>query len=174
MSRPSSSRSTAAIRTQVAQFKTDAARMPAPFSSMLLQSANAFEDNIADDTYRQIRDEFQKSVYGPCQSLASSRYPMDRNARTEIGLADFGRLFGGNGYFDGFFKKYLETYADTSQRDWKWRQDNPVAKLMSAETIRQFQRAARIRDAFFPTNGNVPQISLSITPPVLPDVGLPS
>jgi type VI secretion system protein ImpL len=163
---------TAAIRAQVAQFKTDAVRMPAPFNTMLLQSANAFENTIADDTYRQIRDDFQKSVYGPCQSLASNRYPMDHAARAEIGLADFGRLFGGNGYFDGFFKKYLETYADTSQRDWKWRQDNPVAKLMSVETIRQFQRAARIKDAFFPTNGNVPLISLSITPPVLPDVGL--
>ncbi len=163
---------TGAIRGQVAQFKTDAVRMPSPFNTMLLQSANAFENTIADDTYRQIRDEFQKSVYGPCQSLASNRYPMDHGAKAEIGLADFGRLFGGNGYFDGFFKKYLDTYADTSQRDWKWRQENPVAKLMSVETLRQFQRAARIRDAFFPTNGNVPQISLNITPPVLAEGGL--
>ena len=163
---------TSAIRSQVAQFKTDATRMPSPFSTMLLQSANAFENTIADDTYRQIRDEFQKSIYGPCQSLASNRYPLDHGARGEIGLADFGRLFGGNGYFDSFFKKYLETYADTSQREWKWRQENPVAKLMSAETLRQFQRASRIKDAFFPTNGNVPSISLNITPPVLPDTGL--
>jgi type VI secretion system protein ImpL len=163
---------TSAIRSQVAQFKTDATRMPSPFSTMLLQSANAFENTIADDTYRQIRDEFQKSIYGPCQSLASNRYPLDHGARGEIGLADFGRLFGGNGYFDSFFKKYLETYADTSQREWKWRQENPVAKLMSAETLRQFQRASRIKDAFFPTNGNVPSISLNITPPVLPDMGL--
>jgi type VI secretion system protein ImpL len=163
---------TTAIRSQVAQFKTDAVRMPSPFNTMLLQSANAFENTIADDTYRQIRDEFQKSVYGPCQGLASGRYPMDRSARNEIGLADFGRLFGGSGYFDSFFKKYLETYADTSQREWKWRQENPVAKLMSVETLRQFQRASRIKDAFFPTNGNVPSISLNITPPVLADTGL--
>lgn len=163
---------TSAIRSQVAQFKTDAVRMPPPFNTMLLQAANGFENTIADDTYRQIRDEFQKAVYGPCQGLASNRYPMDHGAKAEIGLADFGRLFGGNGYFDGFFKKYLETYADTSQREWKWRQENPVAKLMSVETLRQFQRASRIKDAFFPTNGNVPQISLSITPPVLPDMGL--
>jgi type VI secretion system protein ImpL len=163
---------TSAIRSQVAQFKTDATRMPSPFNTMLLQSANAFENTIADDTYRQIRDEFQKSVYGPCQGLASNRYPMERTARAEIGLADFGRLFGGNGYFDGFFRKYLETYADTSQREWKWRQDNPVAKLMSVEALRQFQRASKIKDAFFPTDGNVPSISLSITPPVLPDMGL--
>jgi type VI secretion system protein ImpL len=164
--------STGAIRAQIAQFKADALRMPSPFNTMLLQAANAFENTVADDTYRQIRDEFQKSVFGPCQGLAAGRYPMDRASRGEIGLADFGRLFGGNGYFDSFFKKYLEAYADTSQRDWKWRQDNPVAKLMSVEAIRQFQRAARIKDAFFPTNGNVPVVSLNVTPPVLPDMGL--
>jgi type VI secretion system protein ImpL len=162
----------AGFRGQVAQFKTNASRMPTPFNTMLLQSANSFENTIADDTYRQIRDEFQKSVFGPCQSLTAGRYPLDRNARSEIGLADFGRLFGGNGYFDSFFKKHLEPYADTSQREWKWREENPVAKLMSAETLRQFQRAARIKDAFFPTNGNMPLINLTVTPPVLPDIGL--
>jgi type VI secretion system protein ImpL len=164
--------STSAFRGQVAQFKNDALRMPSPFNTMLLQAANSFENTIADDTYRQIRDEFQKSVFGPCQALASNRYPLDRGARAEIGFADFGRLFGGNGYFDGFFKKYLEPYADTSQREWKWRQDNPVGKMMSVDGLRQFQRAAQIKDAFFPTNGNVPSISLNVTPPVLPAIGL--
>jgi type VI secretion system protein ImpL len=164
--------STSAFRGQVAQFKNDALRMPSPFNTMLLQAANSFENTIADDTYRQIRDEFQKSVYGPCHALATNRYPLDHGARAEIGLADFGRLFGGGGYFDTFFKKYLEPYTDTSQRAWKWRQDNPVAKLMSVESLRQFQRAAQIKDAFFQTNGNIPSISLNVTPPVLPAIGL--
>jgi type VI secretion system protein ImpL len=163
---------TAALRGQVAQFKNDAQRMPNPFNSMLLQSANSFESTIANDTYRQIRDEFQKSVYGPCQSLAANRYPLDHGARVEIGLADFGRLFGGSGYFDDFFRKHLEPYADTSQREWRWRQDNPVAKLMSAATLREFQRAAQIKDAFFPTNGNFPMITLSVIPPMLAGTGL--
>jgi type VI secretion system protein ImpL len=164
--------STSAFRGQVAQFKNDALRMPSPFNTMLLQAANSFENTIADDTYRQIRDEFQKSVYGPCHALATNRYPIDHGARAEIGLADFGRLFGGGGYFDTFFKKYLEPYTDTSQRAWKWRQDNPVAKLMSVESLLQFQRAAQIKDAFFQTNGNIPSISLNVTPPVLPAIGL--
>jgi len=163
---------TAALRGQVARFKSDAQRMPNPFNSMLLQSANSFESTIASDTYRQIRDEFQNFVSRPCQDLASNRYPLDRNARTEVGLADFGRLFGGNGYFDGFFRKYLQDYADTSQREWKWRQDNPVGKLMSPQTLREFQRAAQIKDAFFPTNGNIPMIALSVTPPMFAGTGL--
>src|SRR5215831_12994420 len=43
---------------------------------------------------------------------------------------------------------------------------------MSAETLRQFQRAAQIKDAFFPTNGNVPAVSLTVTPPVLLGTGV--
>jgi type VI secretion system protein ImpL len=111
-------------------------------------------------------------VYGPCQSLAFNRYPLERGARNEIGLADFGRLFGGGGYFDAFFKKYLERYADISKGEWKWREDNPVAKKMSPETLRQFQRAAQIKDAFFPTSGNIPSINLSVIPSRLPVAGL--
>src|SRR5205085_10521209 len=57
--------------------------------------------------------------------------------------------------------------ADTTKRDWSWRQDNPVARLMSPEALRQFQRASQIRDAFFATGGNLPGFSLSVTPPTL-------
>ena len=163
---------TSALRSQVAQFKNDAARMPVPFNKMLLTGANSFESTIASDTYRQIRDEFQNAVFGPCQKSVPNRYPFSRNAREEIPMLEFGKLFGGNGYFDNFFKKYLEPYADTSQREWRWRQDNPVARQMSAETLRQFQRAAQIRDAFFPNNGNVPFVTLNVTPPAFPGTAL--
>jgi type VI secretion system protein ImpL len=163
---------TSALRSQVAQFKNDALRMPSPFNSMLLQSANSFENAIAEDTYGQLRDAFQNEVYGPCRALTANRYPFVRSAAAEITPQDFGRLFGGNGYFDSFFKKNLEPYSDLSQREWKWRKDNPIAKRMSDDTLRQFQRAALIKDAFFPTNGNIPMVTLTVTPPVLAGTGL--
>jgi type VI secretion system protein ImpL len=94
---------------------------------MLLAAANSFESTIANDTYRQINEEFHKSVVTACQSLVPNRYPMERGARTELGLADFGRVFGGNGYFELFFKQYLEPYADTTQREWTHRTDAPAA-----------------------------------------------
>jgi type VI secretion system protein ImpL len=43
---------------------------------------------------------------------------------------------------------------------------------MSDETLRQFQRAARIRAAFFPGNGNTPIVTLNVTPPMLAGTGL--
>src|SRR5215471_9644372 len=144
--------------------------MPDPFKNMLLQAENSFESTIANDTLSQLRNDYGNTVYGPCRSLTANRYPFARGAQAEIGLQQFGSLFGGNGYYDRFFDK-VKTYADTSQRDWKWRQDNPVAKQMSPESIRQFQNAAKIKEAFFPTNGNTPMITLTVTPPILAGTG---
>src|SRR6266849_4395127 len=53
-----------------------------------------------------------------------------------------------------------------------WRKENSVAKDMTDDTLRYFQRAAQIKDAFFPTNGNTPIITLTVTPPMLAGTGL--
>jgi type VI secretion system protein ImpL len=160
-----------ALRSEVAQFKNDAQRMPSPFSRMLLRSADSFEDTIADDTYRQLSEALQNQVYGSCRSLTANRYPFVRGGQNEISKEDFGRLFGGNGAFDSFFRK-LEPYADISRREWTWRKDNPVAQRMHDDTLRQFQRAALIKDVFFQTNGNVPSITLTVMPQTLAGTGL--
>jgi type VI secretion system protein ImpL len=155
------------IQIQVANLKNNALRLPKPFSDMMLQAAGAFEGDVANTTYAQLAQAFNNQVYPPCRDLAASRYPLVKSESKEVPLADFGRLFGPNGYFDRFFSQNLAAYADTSKRDWMWRQDNPVARLMSPETLRQFQRASQIRDAFFATGGNIPGFSLAITPPTM-------
>ena len=163
---------TSALQVQVANLKNNALRLPKPFSDMMLQAAGAFEGDVANTTYAQLAQAFNNQVYPPCRDLASGRYPLVKSETKEVPLADFGRLFGPNGYFDRFFNQNLATYADTSKRDWTWRQDNPVARLMSPEALRQFQRASQIRDAFFATGGNLPGFALSVTPPTLPVAGL--
>ena len=155
------------IQIQVANLKNNALRLPKPFSDMMLQAAGAFEGDVANSTYAQLAQAFNNQVYPPCRDLAAGRYPLVKGESKEVPLADFGRLFGPNGYFDRFFSQNLAPYADTSKRDWTWRQDNPVARLMSPETLRQFQRASQIRDAFFSTGGNIPGFSLTVTPPTM-------
>jgi type VI secretion system protein ImpL len=163
---------TSALQLQVAALKSNALRLPRPFSDMMIQAAGSFEGDVANTTYAQLAQAFNNQVYPPCRDLVSGRYPLVKSEGKEVALADFGRLFGPNGYFDRFFSQNLASYADTSKRDWTWRQDNPVARLMSPAAIRQFQRASQIRDAFFATGGNLPGFSLTITPTQLPTAGL--
>jgi len=83
----------------------------------------------------------------------------------EVPLADFAKLFSPNGVMDKFFTQYLAPYADTSRSDWVWRKESPVAGRSSPDTLKQFQNAAYIRDAFFQTGGGVPAVSFAIRPP---------
>ena len=46
-----------------------------------------------------------------------------------------------------------------------------VGATLSADTLKQFQRAAYIRDAFFQTGGNQPAVALAVLPPVINGAG---
>jgi type VI secretion system protein ImpL len=46
-----------------------------------------------------------------------------------------------------------------------WRKESPVGRSFSPDTLKQFQNAAYIRDAFFQTGGGVPAVSFAIRPP---------
>ena len=110
-----------------------------------------------------MRDE----VLPVCQRTISNRYPFIRGSDQDVPLADFARLFGTGGVLDAFFKQNLAPHADTSKPEWAWRQDTPVTRSFNPDTLREFQRAALIRDAFFQTGGNIPLVTLAIKPPTV-------
>ena len=68
---------------------------------------------------------------------------------------------------DTFFRQYLDPYTDRSRPDWSWRQNTELARTLSPDTLRIFQRAAEIRDAYFQTGGNMPFVQLTVKPPIL-------
>ncbi len=83
-------------------------------------------------------------------------------------LPDFARVFAPNGIMDRFLAQSLASYVDQKAENWTWRQDSRIARSLSAATLREFQRAAFIRDAFFPGGGNTPAFTMTVTPLTLP------
>jgi len=156
---------TAGLQSQVAALRNNAARMPPPFSDMLRNAAGEFEGSIAASTAGQILQSLRDQVTPVCQQTTANRYPFVRSGSQEVPLADFAKLFSPNGVMDKFFAQYLAPYADTSRSDWVWRKESPVGRSFSPETLKQFQNAAYIRDAFFQTGGGVPAVSFAIRPP---------
>jgi type VI secretion system protein ImpL len=152
------------LQNQVAALRTNAARLPPPFSDMLRGAVGEFEGNVAASTAGQILVALRDQVVPACQQTITNRYPFTRGSEREVPLADFSRLFSPNGSLDGFFKQYLAPYADTSKSQWTWRSDSAVARSFLPGTIRDFQRAAEIRDAFFQSGGNLPMVSLAVKP----------
>jgi type VI secretion system protein ImpL len=156
---------TASLQTQVAALRNNASRMPPPFSDMLRGAASEFEGSIAASTAGQLLQSLRDQVTPVCQQTITNRYPFVRGGTQEVPLGDFAKLFSPNGIIDKFFVQFLAPYADTSRSDWAWRKDSPVGRALSPDTLKQFQNAAYIRDAFFQTGGSVPVISLAIKPP---------
>lgn len=97
------------------------------------------------------------------QSL-SGRYPLAPGSTRDATLDDFGQFFGVGGVMDNYFRKYLQSYVDTSASAWRW-QPGAAQKLgINASVLQTFQRAAAIRDAFFRSGGVQPTVRFELKP----------
>jgi type VI secretion system protein ImpL len=137
---------------------------------MFRTAASGFDNDVVNAA-RNILSQALGEVTQSCKLVVEGRYPFIRGADREVGLVDFGKIFGPSGVMDTYFTKYLAKYVTKGARDWAWRPD-PVARGLSANTLRSFQRAAEIRDAFFASGGAQPSFTVTVTPPVLADAGL--
>ncbi len=163
---------TATLRVQVATLRNNAELFPEPFRTELSRWVRELEVVVVGGTQAEIRQEFANVVLPECQQFVAGKYPLTRGAPQEATPQGFGRVFGKGQGFDGFFERRLKTYIDTSKPVWVWRKDNPVSADLSPESVRQFQRAHNIMEAFFGTGGAQPSFSMMVTPPVLIGTGL--
>lgn len=152
-----------ALVTQVASLRANASRFPQPFEQMIRAAASDFEGDATGASAGQLAQEVNE-ISRVCQQIVANRYPFVRGSEREVPMGDFGRLFGPGGILDKFFNQSLAPLAEQSKKQWTWRLDSPLARKLSLATLREFQRAAEIRDAFFPTGGIVPSVGMTVTP----------
>lgn len=153
-----------ALVLQTTALRSLASRFPTPFDAMLRQIAAEFEGSAASAALSQLGKAMADEVIRDCNQIAMNRYPFTRTSDREVPLADFAKLFAPNGAFDRFFTQHLASRADRSGPQWTWRVDDQVARGFSVATLREFQRAAEIREAFFSTGGTMPAVTFSVTP----------
>jgi type VI secretion system protein ImpL len=108
------------------------------------------------------------AVTMPCKSALAGRYPFAKNTQQDVLMADFGKVFASNGIVDQFFNANLKAFVDTAAVQWQELASDKALGL-SAVSIRQFQIASKIRDAFFPGGGAVPQVQFELKPLTLDD-----
>ena len=99
-----------------------------------------------------------------CQAVTGNRYPFSAGASSDIPLEDFTRLLGPGGAIDAFFNTQLKPYVDTGVRPWKPKTVDNVTAPVAADSLAQFQRAAAIRDLFFPNGSLQPLVRFDLTP----------
>ncbi|MBI3369420.1 MAG: hypothetical protein HY021_13545 [Burkholderiales bacterium] len=146
------------------QLKAEAANAPEPVRSLL--------DNLGSTSAKvalmQLRESLSRDVRSQigefCQQAVAGRYPFDRLSNRDVTQADFAALFGPGGKFDQVVSQRLAPYVDTSTRPWTFRAVDGTPLGADHGTLPQFQRAAAIRETFFPAGAAGMSVRLEFKP----------
>jgi len=148
----------------IAKIQRQSARLPEPMNVLVKEMASGNQGLIMGGVRTQLDRMLKTDVSLLCKSSIDGRYPIAKDSRVDITLNDFGRFFSKGGVMDQFFQTHLEAFVDTSRRQWKVISQNNKTVGISASTLRQFQYAAKIRDIFFQSGGQSPQVQFELKP----------
>jgi type VI secretion system protein ImpL len=146
--------------------RTEALQQPQPLARWLTSIA-ASGSALRSGSPRQQLAAMFNGAGGPaelCPIVVNGRYPFTASASQDSALTEFSRLFAPGGLFDGFVNTLLRPYVDMSGPTWRLLPSDSAAAPVAPADLAQFQRAAAIRDAFFPDGGSMASLRLDITP----------
>jgi type VI secretion system protein ImpL len=151
------------------RLRIEAARQPEPVRTWLEQLAANSRSVTVGGARAQLNRTWTSIVLPVCDKALVNRYPLYKDAAQEITLKDFGRFFGVGGVMDDFFNNHLKPFVDTSTTPWRWRSAGGTPLGIPDAVLRQFQRAALIRETFFPDGGQRPTVRFTLKPVYLDD-----
>jgi type VI secretion system protein ImpL len=146
----------------VARIKSEADRMPPPISNLLNGLISRSGAQSASAAQAGVKAAAAGEVGTFCKQAVDGRYPFVRGVPREVPLGDFAKLFAPNGVIDGFAKTKLVGMVDMNGPVWKPIQIAEGVDALPPAAIANFQRAAAIRDAFFPGGAANPAASLDL------------
>jgi type VI secretion system protein ImpL len=156
--------SNASLPLKLQSLRLNATRLPKPLAGLVLTAADEFEGNAAETSLERLNKSLARTVTAPCREALDNRYPFAAGSAKEVSLADFARLFAPGGIIDKYFAQHLAPLVDMGGQDWQWRRETPLGQQLSGATLKQFQAAAAIRDAFFRPGETMPAIRITIAP----------
>ncbi len=143
------------------RLQIDMARQPEPVRSVMMDLLS----NGQSQSLQQSKENLNKGVSSIasdlCNKTVSGRYPFNRSAREEIGIADFNRMFSQGGAMQTFFDQNLAPYVDAGGSRWRVKPES--AGVVTTKTLDAFENAALIRDTFFDASGKM-AMSMIIRP----------
>lgn len=102
-----------------------------------------------------------------CPLIIGKHYPFAADATADVSVEDFTRLLGPGGAIDAFVNTQLKPFIDMKAKPWKLQPVDGVAAPITPADLVQFQRAAAIRDLFFPAGATQPLVRFDVTPGAL-------
>lgn len=145
-----------------AAVKAAAGTQPEPIKSMLEGLVEA-GDGQSRTAERQGLSAELKPITEACNKTIAGRYPIAQGAKADILPDDFGQMFGAGGLLDDFYARRLATLVDTGATPWAYRPlPDGTRPAGGGAALADFQRASKIRDAFFRGGGKAPAFKVEM------------
>jgi type VI secretion system protein ImpL len=137
-------------------------RLPEPLHAWLSSLAATGWATTLENAKSEMNSAWRTDVVNYYRASLDGRYPLFRNSRNDATMTDFVRFFGPQGIMDKFFATYLKSFVDTNT----WRQESMDKQgiHLSAQVIREFQDASKIRNAFFAPGQSAPSVQFMLKP----------
>ena len=150
----------------VSSLQAEADRQPAPVSRWLRQVALAGSASLGGAAREAAAAAFagQDGPQALCRSVVDGHFPFDPGSATDASIDDFERLFAPGGALDGYFRAQVSPFVDTRGSSWHAHPLDGVDPPVDASSLADFQRAALIRDIFFPGGGGPAQVRFTLRP----------
>ncbi|MBT0957257.1 type VI secretion system membrane subunit TssM [Alphaproteobacteria bacterium KMM 3653] len=144
--------------------KQAASRLPRDLGRMVQEAVDDFEGDAANTNLARLNEMLNTQVSQVCEAAITNKFPFVKDSSRDVAMTDFSKIFAPNGVMDRFFLAELSPHANVSGLNWTWKDTGPLAGKLSNQTLKQFQRAAAIRDAYFSTGGGIPSVQMQVRP----------
>jgi len=149
-----------ALSATGSKMRADADRYPEPVRTVLRDLAQTSTGQAAGAAQENIKRAVSGSA-SFCAKAIDGKYPFAKSPG-DVLLDDFNKVFSPGGQLDSFFAGNLAQFVDTpTGREWRPRL-GMEASAPSPTTIRQYQRAAVIRDSFFRPGAAQAQVTVDV------------
>ena len=152
------------LRNLLIDIDQEGTKQQEPVKGWMKQLTQNIQELWKHNKREKLNNIWNASIRNECEKALNGRYPFNKNAQLEVTIDDFGRFFSPNGKLDQFFQQQLRSLVDTTQPTWRWIAESDQANGLSNQALRQMQRAAAIREAFFQDGGDVPRVNFKIKP----------
>lgn len=136
-------------------------QLPEPMAAMITSAEEDFRAGSRDADLAQMNRALSDQITFFCRETVAPSYPFAQSSRA-ISIEHFARFFGPGGDMDRFFNENLRDLVERTPNGLQYRADLPLAERLNANTLLQFERAERIRQAFFPAGGSMPEVEITL------------
>jgi type VI secretion system protein ImpL len=147
----------------ITSLRTFSKNLPDPVNRWLNSLSNQTWKIVLSSARQHINGEWKSQVYSVYRQALAGRYPLKRNAKSELALLDFSDFFKPGGTMDKFFIEYVKPFVDT-RKSWKNRVVDNHSLGLNGVTLNQIKRSQDIKNVFFKKNPEVPSISFQLKP----------